>query len=476
MILPSNSIRFDFSSKFSEGNRWGYFPSGAVAWRISAEPFMKATEKWLDDLKLRFSIGTAGNNNIPSGQLVQEYTPASTTWVNGITTYWAPSKIMANPDLKWETTITRNLGLDFTLFGGKLNGSVEAYINTTKDLLISFPVAGTGYDSQYRNMGKTENKGVEISLTWHALNKKNYGLDITANVGINKNTIVDLGELNDFGWNTQWASTEIGYDYKLAVGSQLGTIIGYKIDGNGRYEVSDFERYDAVKKEWILKEGVVDDSNITGVKRPGTLKLKDVNGDGKIGEEDIVEIGNTSPAAFGGFTINGRLYGFDLTANFNYSIGNDVYNANKIEYTSTGKYQYRNMIDVMADGKRWTNLNEDGTLCNDMEKLTAMNANTTMWSPYMNKMILTDWAIEKASFLRLNTLSLGYTLPKDLTKKICINSLRFYFTVYNVFTVTNYTGMDPEADCIRKTNLTPNVDYSGYPRSRSYTIGLNLNF
>ena len=156
--LLTATFRADASSKFSADNRWGYFPSAAVAWRISSEPFMKAAENWLDDLKLRFSFGTAGNNNIPTGQLAQLYESKTTSWINGVPSYWAPSKVMANPDLKWETTVTRNLGLDFTLFKGRLSGSVEAYWNTTKDLLIQFPTAGTGYDSQYRNMGETENK------------------------------------------------------------------------------------------------------------------------------------------------------------------------------------------------------------------------------------------------------------------------------------------------------------------------------
>ena len=184
--LLSATFRADASSKFASNNRWGYFPSAAIAWRISSEPFMKGASKWLDDLKLRFSYGTAGNNNIPVGQLSQTYELKTSTWVNGYNSFWAPSKTMANPDLKWETTITRNVGLDFTLFGGKLSGSVEAYLNTTKDLLIAFPVGGTGYDNQYRNMGKTENKGLEITATWHAINKKNYGLDINANIGFNK--------------------------------------------------------------------------------------------------------------------------------------------------------------------------------------------------------------------------------------------------------------------------------------------------
>ena len=154
-----------------------------------------------------------------------------------------------------------------------------------------------------------------------------------------------------------------------------------------------------------------------------------------------------------------------------------MYNANKIEYTMTSKYQYRNMIDIMADGKRWTNLDpETGLLTNDPVRLAELNANTTMWSPYTKQMVLTDWAVENASFLRLNTLSLGYTIPAELTKKAGISSLRFYVTGYNLLTITGYSGFDPESDCIRKNALTPNVDYSGYPRSRSFVVGMNLNF
>ena len=478
--LFSATFRADASSKFASNNRWGYFPSAAIAWRISSEPFMKNTKSWLDDLKLRLSYGTAGNNNIPVGQLSQMYELKTSSWVNNFTSFWAPSKTMANPDLKWETTITRNVGLDFTLFGGKLSGNLEAYINNTKDLLIAFPVGGTGYDSQYRNMGETENKGLEATLTWHAVNKKDWGIDINGNIGFNKNKIKDLGAMEDFGWNSRWASTEIGQDYWLAVGHSVGQIRGYQ--NAGRYEVDDFTGYDSKTGKWILKEGVPDATPVIGTVRPGSLKLVDQPteeggvGNGTIGEEDNVIIGDVNPDFTGGFGINVRAYGFDLSAQFNFSVGNEIYNANKIEFTSTGKYQYRNMITEMADGKRWTNLNEDGTLCNDPAKLAEMNKNTTMWSPYMSKMVLTDWAIEDASFLRLNTLSLGYTLPTSLTKKVGINSLRFYVTAYNVFTITGYSGVDPESDCIRTTALTPCVDYSGYPRSRSFVIGMNLNF
>ena len=475
--LLSATFRADASSKFSKANRWGYFPSAAFAWRVSSEPFMKGTEKWLDDLKLRVSYGTAGNNNIPVGQIVQMYENKATSWVNGFLNYWAPSKIMSNPDLKWETTITRNAGIDFTLFGGMINGSLEGYINTTKDLLIEFKTGGTGYDTQYRNLGKTENKGIEFSLTYHAINKKDYGLDFTGNIGFNKNTIKELG-MDDFTTNTNWGSTEIGMDYRVAVGGSVGEIIGYK--NAGRYEVSDFVGYDEASKSWKLKDGVVDSSPIIGTLRPGMIKLVDVDGDGSVTyEKDTELIGNVNPDFTGGFAINARAYGFDLSANFNFSVGNDVYNANKIEFTTssyTKKGQYRNLTADMATGKRWTNINANGDLVNDPTELASLNANTTMWSPYMSKFVLTDWAIENASFLRLNTLSLGYTIPQALTSKAGINSLRFYVTAYNVFCWTNYSGSDPEADCIRKNNLTPNVDYSGYPRSRSLVVGLNLNF
>ncbi|KAA6331854.1 TonB-dependent receptor SusC, partial [termite gut metagenome] len=166
----------------------------------------------------------------------------------------------------------------------------------------------------------------------------------------------------------------------------------------------------------------------------------------------------------------------DIGASFNWSYGNDIYNANKMEYTSTSKYHSRNMIDVMADGKRWTNLLSDGTISNDPVQLLEMNQNTTMWSPYMRKFTFTDWAVEDGSFLRLNTLTVGYTLPKSLANKVKLQNCRFYASAYNVYCWTNYSGFDPEVSTRRKTPLTPGIDYSAYPKSRSIVFGLNLNF
>lgn len=470
------TFRADGSSKFAEGNKWGYFPSASAAWRISSEDAFSGLRNWFDDLKLRLSFGTAGNNNIPSGQMVQTFDVSNTTWVNGYTSYWAASKTMANPDLKWETTITRNIGLDFTTVNRVLNGTIDLYRNNTKDLLIQFPVPGTGYDFQFRNMGKTQNQGIELTLNWNAIDHKNFGLNFSGNIGFNRNKIISLGLMDNFGAESGWASTMIGVDYMVKTGGQVGEMYGYKLDGKGRYEVSDFEKYDEAGKRWILKQGVPASTSVVGTVRPGSLKLQDINGDGNITIDDRTIIGNANPKHTGGFTMNGRVFNFDISAIFNWSYGNDVYNANKIEYTTTAQTFGRNMLAIAGEGKRWTNLRNDGTLSNDPAELEAMNVGTTMWSPYMSRFVFSDWAVEDGSFLRLGTLTLGYNLPVSIVKKAKLQNLRFYATGYNLLLITNYSGFDPEVSTRRKTPLTPSVDYSAYPRSRMVVIGLNLNF
>lgn len=478
--LVSATFRADGSSKFADGNRWGFFPSAALAWRISSEPFMEGTRSWLDDLKLRFSYGTAGNNNIPADVINQSYQFKTTAWINGYDNILAATATMANPDLKWETTYTRNLGLDYSFLGGRINGTIEGYWNNTKNLLIEYPVSGTGYTYQYRNMGETQNRGFEFTVNYTAVNKKNFGLSLGANISINKNKVVSLGDLQSIdNIATQWASTEIDQDFVIKTGEPIGQIWGYVSDG--RYEVSDFDiAASQAAGTWVLKEGVADASGIIGAVRPGSMKLKETKAEktGSITTADRQIIGDTNPDAIGGFNINARLYGFDLSANFNFSIGNDVYNANAIEYTQTSKYQYRNLISTMASGSRWTNVDANGNFLdwNNAEALAALNANTTMWSPYTSKYVLTDYYVEDGSFLRLNTLTLGYTLPQSLLKKIHISNLRFYATAYNLFCLTNYSGFDPEVSTMRRTNLTPGVDYSAYPKSRQWVIGVNINF
>lgn len=475
--LFTATFRADGSSKFSKGNQWGYFPSVAGAWRISEEQFMQSLSSVVSNLKLRASYGTAGNNNIPSGQIAQTFNSSVTTWINGATSIWTPSSVMANPDLKWETTYTRNVGLDFGLFSGKLNGSTELYWNNTKDLLINFPVPGSGYTTQYRNMGETKNRGIEFTLDWAAVNKKDFGLNLSFNIGFNKNKIHSLGVMEDFGQASSWASTEISADYWIAVGKPVGQMYGYVSDG--RYEVSDFQGYNAATDTWTLKPGVADASQIVGKVRPGSMKLKnlvDTNpGDNIINADDRTVIGDANPKHTGGLTINSRFYGFDFTAAFSWSYGNDIYNADKIEFT-TARDRFRNMIDIMAEGNRWTNVDANGNLVNDPATLEALNTNTTMWSPYSVRRTVTDWAIEDGSFLRCKTLSLGYTIPPKYTGMVRIQTLRVYASLYNAFILTNYSGFDPEVSTRRATTLTPGVDYSAYPKSRQLLFGINLTF
>ncbi|MHC0442375.1 SusC/RagA family TonB-linked outer membrane protein [Flavobacterium sp. 3-210] len=469
--LLTATYRADGSSKFLGDNKWGFFPAAAAAWKISGEEFLKDAS-WINLLKLRVSYGEAGNNNIPTGQMVQSFISSTSTWINGVDNFWAASKTMANPDLKWETTVTQNIGLDFDLFKNKVTGSVEVYKNKTKDLLMLFPISG-GYDNQYRNMGEIQNSGVEATLNLNLIEREKYGVSLSFNAAFNTNKINSLGVMSNFTASSGWASSSITGDYLVNVGQPLGIMYGYKSDG--RYEVANF---DYAAGAYTLKGGVPDGSTVVGKMQPGAMKLKDIDGDGKVNANDLTVIGNANPKSTGGMVLNANAYGFDLSAAFNWSIGNDVYNANKVEFsTSIPNGQYRNLNAEMADGQRWTNLDPStGQLVTDPAALTTLNANTTMWSPYMPRYVFSDWAVEDGSFLRLNTLSLGYTAPGKLISALGVSKLRFYFTASNVFVWTNYSGPDPESSTRRNTPYTPGVDYSAYPRSKQLIFGLNLNF
>ena len=470
------TLRGDGSSKFSAGNKWGIFPSAAVSWTISNENWMKGADN-VELLKLRYSFGTAGNNNIPSGQINKEFSASDAgTWMSLGSTYWMAGKVMNNPDLKWETTYTHNIGLDFSFWKGKLNGSIEVYQNTTKDLLIQFPIPGSGYESQFRNIGSTRNRGAELTLNLPIIQKKDISLNISGNIAYNKNQVIDLGGLDKITSQSYWASSEIGDDYIIQVGQPLGNMYGYCCDG--RYEVDDF---DFTGGKWVLKEGVVDCSSVIGATylRPGALKLKNIDGsaDNKVTTSDRTVIGNASPDFTGGFSLSGYFYGVDISANFNYMIGNQVYNANKVEFSSSRKFYNRNLSDNMDVSKRWTNIDwATGEMINDPEKLKAVNAGTTMWSPCIGNAVFTDWAVEDASFLRLQNVTIGYTLPESLTNKAHIRKIRIYVTGTNLFCFTKYSGYDPEVDTRRATPLTPGVDYSAYPRSIGGVAGINLTF
>ncbi len=470
----SATIRADGSSKFAKGHQWGIFPSAAASWTISNEHWMDKSREWLDNLKLRYSFGTAGNNNIPSGVNALYYASSNSTWISQGDTYVSTSgsSVMANPDLTWETTLSHNVGIDFSFWRSRLSGSIEGYYNTTNNLLIQFPVSGTGYTSQYQNMGSVLNQGLEFSFNAVLVETEHVGLTFGGNISVNKNKVLSLGGLDMIESSSGWASTEIAGDYRVTEGQPLGNMYGYVSDGF--YTVDDFT-YNG--SNWVLNDGVASDASVIGANylRPGAMKLKDLNGDGVVDTNDRQVIGNAMPVGSGGFNINLTFWGFDFNANFNYVFGNDIYNANKIEFTSSRKYTNRNFMKTKE--QRWTNIDwSTGQLITDPEQLAAVNSNATLWSPAVGYAVFSDWSVEDGSFLRLTSATLGYTLPEKLTKKILISRLRFYVSGTNLFCITKYSGYDPEVDTRRATPLTPGVDYSAYPKSIGFVVGANITF
>ena len=507
--LLTFTMRADGSSKFMKNNRWGYFPAAAFGWRIVEEPWMKNTKDWLSNLKLRLSFGTAGNNRIGSAMYETAYTAYGKNKYYGAGNeqnphYTLNNPQLANPDLKWETTITRNVGLDFGFLGERISGSLDYYWNTTKDLLLDAPITAIGYTSMQQNIGQTSNRGLELNLNAAILRHKDYSLNFNFNVGINKNKVDKLAQGQTYQAYSSYAfSTDMrgSDDYRVVVGQPLGLVYGFICDGF--YTVDDFQTTtDANGKtqfvfdksgNYILKEGVVDGSYATNGSyaglRPGAMKLRDIDGDGKISaDKDRTIIGKTQPKFQGGFGINATYKWFDLTANFNYVVGNDVYNLDKMVSSQSYRNSYaslrQEMTPVTLGGKAWTYMDQaTGEIITDYETLKNMNANASIWSAATlsdNNPVPTSWAIEDGSFLRLQNLTVGFTFPKMWTKKFACNSLRLYCTLTNVFCLTSYSGYDPEVNSSirgsKTSGLTPGADFSSYPKSFSWTVGANISF
>lgn len=458
--LLTFTIRADGSSKFTKGNRWGYFPAAAFAWRIIEEPFMEPVKEFMSNLKLRLSYGTAGNNRIGNSLYETSYKAYSSGKYYGAggeqnPHYTLNNEQLANPDLKWETTITRNIGLDFGFFNERLTGNIDYYWNTVKDLLIEQSITAIGYKTMQQNIGQTSNRGVELTLNAAILQKKDYSLNFNFNIGFNKNKVDKLANgISSMSYNSGAFSSDMRGrdDYRVIVGEPLGIVWGYVYDGV--YGVDDFVTYTDENGKtqfqfdksgnYILKEGVTDNTYTTassyGGLRPGAMKLKDQDGDHKITEKgDRVIIGRTQPKFTGGFGLSGNYKWFDISANFNFVVGNDVYNMDKMVSSQSYRNSYANlraeMAPVTLGGKAWTYLDQsNGTIITDYETLKAMNANASYWSAATmsdNNPVPTSWAVEDGSFLRLQNLTVGFTLPKDWTR----NSLATN-SVYTVHSIT----------------------------------------
>ena len=482
--LLTLTLRADGSTKFAPGHQWGFFPAAAMAWRISDEKFMEKLDL-VSNLKLRLSIGEAGNNRMDDDMWRALYGLSSTKPIGFGEVpqpYYQPSSsVLYNPDLKWETTITRNGGLDFGIFKDRFTGSLDLYWNTTKDLLVQSTIpSNTGYTSQMRNIGQTSNRGVELSLNANIINQNDFTFAVSFNIGFNKSKIDKLDGVDSKPFNSGWGSTDLRErdDFILQVGQAVGQIYGYVSDG--MYTIDDFD-YNPTTKKYTIKPGVVNDASIISAVNfgPGSMKLKKLSSDSSMiisPDKDRTIIGNTNPKHSGGINFTSTYKGFDLSLFFNWVYGNKIYNANKIDFTTYWNRTYTNMLDIVDYQNRYKYMDPNGNLVTDPTALAELNKDAAMWSPFMGRPVVTSWAIEDGSFLRLNNVTLGYTLPKKIISRVGMTQCRFYFTIYNAWILTKYTGYDPEVSTVRSSPLTPGVDYSAYPKSRSYTLGVNLTF
>jgi TonB-dependent starch-binding outer membrane protein SusC len=476
-FLASLTLRADGSSKFAEDTRWGYFPSGSVAWRISEENFMESLQPHISDLKIRASYGEAGNNRIGDFlYLTQFNADAFYSIGDQLITVFSPAGL-SNVNLKWETTISRNLGVDIAFLNNRLGLTVDLYKNTTRHLLVNVPVpTSSGYTEQIQNVGATSNRGVEIQLNGTPILNNNFSWRANFNISFNKNKIETLGQFQSaFLFSSGWGGGNQPFDYLVRVGEPVGTIWGLITDGY--YTIDDFD-YNA--GTYTLKTDVPNNSSVTATPpQPGVLKFKDISGpagkpDGVIDNFDRTIIGNTQPKFFGGLNQQFTYKNFDLSIFVNFQVGNDVYNANKLEFTS-GYTINSNLLATMND--RWRTVNDQGVVVTDPTELAALNANARLWQPLRSaaSFYVHSWAIEDGSFLRINNITLGYSVPKKLLSRLKISNFRIYGTVNNLYTLTNYSGYDPEVNTRRSSPLTPGVDYSAYPRSRAFLVGVNLS-
>ena len=475
--LVSASARLDYSSKFEPGpNRRGIFPGASAAWRVSQEDFFKDYLTKVSDLKVRVSYGQAGNNRIPDFLTKPLFQAGNVNYaLNHVTTPATALTTLYNPDLKWEVTTTRDVGVDVGLFNNRVQFTADVYYNTTNDLLIAQPLPGfSGYTQQFRNIGSTSNKGLELQLSGTVIQTPDFTWTASVNASFNRNKITDLGGLSEIpSIQSGWAGSALsGADYVARVGQPVGMMYGYVTDGF--YTANDFKSYNYATRIGVLNDNVASNAAITNnTVMIGSIKLRDINGDGQITEADKTVIGNSNPKMIGGLNQQFTYKGFDASVFLNFVLGNDIYNANKIEFTtSTANTAYANLLTDMTNRVRYTDNN--GALITDATTFNQVNANASIWSPVRGNYFLHSYAIESGSFLRVNNITVGYSLPKGLLSKVKVQNLRFYVTLNNLYTFTKYSGYDPEANTRRSTPLTPGVDYAAYPRSRAFLFGLNL--
>lgn len=454
--LFTASVRADGSSRFLGDNRWGVFPSAAFAWRLGSEEFLKQY-KFISNAKLRSSWGITGNNqfsNYAAYPGISIDNSSGYGFGNNIQK-GSYASVLGNSNLKWESTEQIDLGIDLGFFNERLTLAADVYRKNTYDLLLNADQAlSTGYERQMMNIGKVRNEGLELTLGFVPVDKK-FRWSSELNISFNRNKVVALADnqsymLTSMRWGDDWVNI---YPYIAQVGSPIAQVYGYIFDGV--YSFEDFDQ-DGQGKYTLRRDRPANGEARENI-NPGDIKYKDLNGDLLINDSDRTIIAQPYPVHTGGFNNNFTYKGFDLNVFFQWSYGNDIINANRQMLESGYKY---NTNQFASYANRWSPENPDSDI--PAAKGITMKAYSTR-------------IIEDGSYLRLKTVALGYTLPKNLSRRMGIGTLRVYTSAQNLYTWTNYSGYDPEVS-VRRSALTPGFDYSAYPRAKTLTFGLNATF
>jgi TonB-dependent starch-binding outer membrane protein SusC len=466
------SFRADGSSKFSKKNRYGYFPSASLAWNFTEEDYMKEFSYLLDAGKLRLSWGMTGNNRVGDydtyAQLellqaargnfsgINDVAHGVYPFNNNVSSIGAVPTSLSNFDLRWETTSQSNIGVDLSFLKDRIDFTFDWYNKVTSDLLLRATLpTSSGYGSAMKNVGKVQNRGVEFTINTTNIKTRDFSWSTNFNIGFNNNTVLELTE-------NQLSMLSNGYfdqnftapNYIAKIGYPIGMMYGYIYEGT--YKLDDFT-FDGTT--YFLKPGI---PNYTAENntQPGFPRYADLNGDGVVDSNDQTFIGRGEPIHVGGFTNNIEYKGFDMSIFLQWSYGSNILNANKLMF-ETGYNRRRDLNQYASFIDRWTFDNPES----DIPRVSASTSNN----------LFSTRIIEDGSYLRLKTLSIGYTFDKKLVNKLKLKRARVYVSGQNLLTLTKYSGYDPEVS-IRNSALTPGLDFSAYPRAMSFNMGINLNF
>jgi TonB-linked SusC/RagA family outer membrane protein len=472
--LATFTLRADGSSKFGSDNKWGYFPSAALAWRINQEKWFENVT-WLNNLKLRLGYGKVGNSNIDT----YRYAASMSTLMTAAGTAYYPNNL-ANPLLKWEASEQYNAGIDFAAFNNRLQLTVDVYKKQTKDLLMQIftpsTIASNDYQSilnPYANIGKTENKGVDLQLIGRPVVNKTFDWTSSLTMSFNKNKVVALNEDSQILYgNVDWyAAFQTATMFQ--VGQPMGVFYGYVTEG--LFENADDIRSHATQTgSKVAYNNNIDRTSGAWV---GDIKFKDLNGDGVINEQDQTIIGDPNPDFTFGWTNTFNYKNFELNIGLQGQVGGDILNWTR--YKTEGLCSlWDNQSTKVLDRAKIGLIDPNGS-STDINNLYLVSSNglprfSSLDGNGNNRM--SDRWIEDGTYLRIQNISLTYNLPQAWAKKAFLAAARVYVNVQNVYTFTNYSGFDPEIGSYNQSALYQNIDRGRYPSPRTYTVGLNLTF